>query len=248
MIIIGERISTKFDDIKNAVLQKKPGIIQEWARQQTAAGVDYLNLHIYPTIENHINAMMWLVEVVQEVVELPLFIDSTCLDTIEAGLRVCERPAVINHTTAEPTKMQLIFSMAIKYGAGVVGVTKADPYTPLDADARINYAHNLIDTAEKYGLPVENLWLDPFVFPYNLAQEQPKEVLKALQQINMLNNPPPKTVLKLSNISVHWPNKSLVDRVYLAMAIASGLDAVIGDSNDKVLIEVASIAETLLNR
>ena len=248
MIIIGERISTKFDDIKNAILLRKPGIIQEWARQQEASGVDYLNLHIYPTIDNHVSAMEWLVETVQEVVSLPLFIDSTCLKTIEAGLKVCNKPGVINHTTAEPTKMQLIFPMAIEYSAGIVGVTKSDLYLPLNADDRINYAHQLLDAAEKYGLPIEHLWLDPFVFPYNLAQDQPKEVLKALQQINRLNNPPPKTVLKLSNISVNWPNKSLVDRVYLAMTNASGLDVVIGDSNDKILIEVASIAETLLNR
>jgi len=106
MIIIGERINGMFKDIARAIKEKDPGPVQEWARKQEYNGAHYLDINVGPSSPNPVEAMQWLVEVTQEASELPLCLDSTKYDAIEAGLKLCKRPAMINSVPAEMPKME----------------------------------------------------------------------------------------------------------------------------------------------
>ncbi|GAW91840.1 methyltetrahydrofolate cobalamin methyltransferase [Calderihabitans maritimus] len=248
MLIIGERINGMFKDIKEAIQNKDPKPVQEWARKQEEGGARALDINVGPGAADRVEAMKWLVEVVQEVSDLPLCLDSTDFKAIEEGLKLCKRPAIINSTTAEREKIEIAFPMAVKYGAKLIGLTMDKKGIPKDSESRLAFAMELVAAADEFGLPMEDLYIDPLILPANVAQDHGPEVLETLRQIKMLANPAPKTVLGLSNVSQNCQDRSLINRTYLAMAMACGLDAAIADANDEELIKVAAAGEILLNQ
>ena len=251
MIIFGERINGMYTDIGDALRAKDPKPLQYWAQKQEEGGAHYLDLNSGPAIptEERVAAYEWMVKVVQEASELPLVLDSTNYNAIEAGLKLCKRPGIINSVDATPEKMERVFTMAMKYNAGVVGLTMDKKGIPLDHNLRVAFAMEIVATADGYGLPMEDLYIDPLILPVNVAQEHALQVLETLRQVKMLANPAPRTVLGLTNVSQKSPSNitSLLNRTFLAMAVASGLDAAIMNANDEELVDVAATTEILLN-
>lgn len=248
MIIIGERINGMFKDIGEAVKSRDPKPLQEWAKRQEEAGAHYLDINTGPSVEDRVSAMRWMVEVVQEVSDLPLCLDSTNYDAIEAGLEICKIPAMINSCPAERPKIERVFPMAVKYNASLIGLTMNEKGIPQNADSRLAFAMELVAAADEFGLPMEELYIDPLILPVNVAQDHAPEVLETIRQIKMLSNPSPKTVLGLSNVSQKSPDRPLINRTYMVMAMTAGLDAAIVDANDEPLIDAAATASILLNK
>ncbi|MFZ5943734.1 MAG: methyltetrahydrofolate cobalamin methyltransferase [Bacillota bacterium] len=248
MIIIGERINGMFKDIGQAVREMDPKPLQEWAVKQQEAGAHYLDINTGPNAEDQVAAMKWMVEVVQEVSDLPLCLDSTNYDAIEAGLEICKKPAMINSCPADRPKIERVFPMAVKHNAKIIGLTMDAKGIPKNAESRIALAMELVAAADEFGLPMEDLYIDPLILPVNVAQDHTPEVLEAIKQTKLLANPAPKTVLGLSNVSQKAPDRPLINRTYLAMAMACGLDAIIADANDDALMATAATAEILLNQ
>lgn len=247
MIIIGERINGMFKDIARAIREKDAKPVQMWAKKQEESGARYLDINVGPGSPDPVGAMKWLVEVVQEVSDLPLCLDSTKYDAIEAGLAVCKRPAMINSVPAETAKMERVFGMATRYNAEVIGLAMNEDGIPKDADSRVALAMELVATADAFGLPIDNLFIDPLVLPCNVAQDHGPEVLQTLRQIKLLADPPPKTVVGLSNISQGTKNRELVNRIFAVMAMANGLDAAIADACDDELMAAVATGRILLN-
>jgi len=248
MIIIGERINGMFKDIGQAVAEKNPKPLQEWAIKQKEGGAHYLDINTGPACEDRVAGMKWMVEVVQEVSDLPLVLDSTNYDAIEAGLKLCKRPPMINSCPAERPKIERVFPMAVEYNAMVIGLTMNEKGIPKNADNRVALAMELVAAADEFGLATDMLVIDPLILPVNVAQDHVPEVLEAIRQIKMLADPAPLTVLGLSNVSQKSPDRPLLNRTYLAMAMACGLDAAIADANDDALMETAASAQILLNK
>ncbi len=247
MFIIGERINGMFKDIAQAIREQDPRAVQEWARRQEAAGARYLDINTGPAAKDPVKVMRWLVEVTQEASDLPLALDSTNYDAIEAGLEVCKRPAMINSVPAEWPKMERVFGMAQKYNSAVIGLAMNEQGIPKDADTRVALAMELVACADSYGIPMEDLYIDPLVLPCNVGQDHGPEVMVTLRQIKLLADPPPRTVVGLSNISQGTKNRELINRIFAAMAVANGLDAAIADACDDHLVEAIATARIIMN-
>jgi 5-methyltetrahydrofolate corrinoid/iron sulfur protein methyltransferase len=250
VIIIGERINGMFKDIGEALKNRDPKPLQYWAVKQQEGGAHYLDVNSGPAIpkEERPEAYEWMVNVIQEVSDLPLCLDSTNYDAIEAGLKVCKRPAMINSVPAEREKIERVFPMAVKYNASVIGLTMDKTGIPKNAENRLAFAMELVAAADEFGLPMEDLYIDPLILPCNVAQDHAPEVLEAIRMVKTLSNPAPRTVLGLSNVSQKAPDRPLINRTYMAMAIACGLDAAIIDANDDDLVATAATADILLNK
>lgn len=248
MEIIGERINGMFKDIGQAIKDFDPKPLQDWAIKQKEAGAHWIDLNAGPMAEDRVKSMRWMVEVVQEVCDLPLALDSTNYDAIEAGLQVCKKPALINSVPAEAEKMERVFAMAAQYGAKVVGLTMDAKGVPLDAGSRVMFAMELVAMADGFGIPTDDLYIDPLILPCNVAQDHAPAVLETIAQVKQLADPAPKTILGLSNVSQKSPDRSLLNRTYLAMGAAVGLDAVIADPCDDDLMATAASTEILLNK
>ncbi|MBC7105551.1 MAG: methyltetrahydrofolate cobalamin methyltransferase, partial [Firmicutes bacterium] len=217
---------------------------------QTKAGAHYLDVNTGPTVapEEQPAVMEWLVKVAQEASPLPCCLDSTNPDAIEAGLKVHRGKAMINSTTADQWKMDIYFPMAAKYGAAIIGLAMNEKGVPKDANDRTALAMELVANADAHGIPMEDLYIDPLILPVNVAQDHCPEVLETIRQVKILASPAPRTVLGLSNVSQRCPERSLINRTYLVMAMTVGLDAAIVDVEDEALVDAAATANILLNK
>ena len=247
MFIIGERINGMFKKVGAAIVSKDKKTIQDLAIVQIKAGANSLDVNVGPAAEDAIAAMEWLVDTIREVTDITLAIDSPKVPVLEAGLNKAKK-AIINSTTCEQAKMQSILPLAKKYNVPVVALTISEKGVPADTNGRVELAATLVATAMEIGVPPENIYLDPVILPVNVAQPQCFEVLKAISECKMIANPPPKTVLGLSNVSQGTKQRSLINRTYLVMASAYGLDAAIVDPLDTVLMNAMISADLLLNK
>jgi len=248
MILIGERINGMFRDIGRGIREKDKGPIHEWAHKQTKAGADFLDLNVGPAAENPVAAMEWLVDTVQEVVDTPLCLDSTNYDAIEAGLKRCKRPALINSVPADRSKLERVLPMAKQYGASVIGLAMDAKGIPKNSENRLALAMEIVAAAMEFDVGFEDLYIDPLILPVNVGQDHGPEVLETIRQVKLLSNPAPKTVVGLSNISQKCVDRPLVDRTFLAMAMACGLEAAILNVCDDELVATVATARVILNK
>ena len=193
--MIGERINGMFKDIGEAVAKFDPKPIQEWAKKQEAAGAAYLDINVGPTAADRVKSMRWMCEVVTEVSDVPIALDSTNYDAIEAGLEVCKPGALINSCPAERPKIERVFPMAKKYGAKIIALTMDKSGIPKSADMRVGFAMELVAAADEFGLAPDDLLSTRSSCPATWHRITLPEVLEALRQIKMLSDPAPHTTL-----------------------------------------------------
>ncbi|MCM8779131.1 MAG: dihydropteroate synthase [Candidatus Omnitrophica bacterium] len=248
MFIIGERINGMFKDVSRAIKEKNKRFIQELALKQIEKGANALDVNIGTAVEDPVSAMEWLVKTITEVTEITLSIDTTKLVVMEAGLRYCKSKPIINSTSADDEKLNNLIALAKKYNAGLIGLTMSNRGIPSDANSRLELAMHILTRWQGEGLLIDDLYIDGVILPVNVAQAQCPEVLETIRQVKLLSQPPPKTVLGLSNVSQGTKYRSLINRTYLVMALASGLDAAILDPLDEELIKAIRTAEILLNK
>lgn len=247
MIWIGERINGLQPRIYKFILEKNKEAIQDLARRQAEAGAAYIDLNVGTAWLRPIEIMAWLVKTVQEAVSTPLAIDSRRPDVMEAGLRACRNPAMINSTSGEKEKLDRFMDLAAQYGAAIVGLTMDEQGIPLHAVGRVAIAKRIMDFSDTYGIPRDRIYLDPVVLPLKFSQSQGPLILEAIRQIAKEKNPP-HVLVGLSNVSQGAKGRRLINRTFLTMAVACGLDAVIADVLDVQLMEASKAAEIIAER
>lgn len=249
MFIIGELINGMYKEIGRAIKEKHKAAIQECALEQIASGASALDVNCGPVSRNPIADIQWLVETIQEVTDKPLALDSSKPQVIEAGLKAIKNNrAIINSTTADIEKLNQLLPLAKQYHAKLIGLTISAKGIPQNKDQRLELAATIVANCSEQGFPLENLYLDPIVLPVNVAQPQMKDILESLREFKIISDPPPKTIVGLSNVSQGTCSRNLINRTFLTMAIAFGLDAAILDPQDTQLMDTLITAELILNK
>lgn len=248
MIVISERINGLFTSVMRAIDNKDEKFIQDLAVSQVEAGAGILDINTGPGVDNAPEIMTWLVKTVQDAVDVQLSIDTPKMDAMEAGVKAANKKVVINSTTAEAEKMGIMFPMAAEYGSDIICLTLDETGIPNDANARCEFAMIMVAQAMELGIGTERIYLDPLVLPVGAAQDQGPKVLEAMSMFKALADPPPKTVVGLSNVSNNTKERPLLNRTYLVMLMANGLDAAITDPSDRDLIAAIKASEVLLNK
>lgn len=248
MLVIGEKINGMYKAVGKAIQEKDKETIQKLAKDQVEARADYLDVNTGPSSANPVEAMEWLVDTIQEVTDSPLCLDTTKPEVMEAGLRKCKGKAMINSTTGQQEKLDAFLPLAVKYNASIIGLAMDEKGIPRDAAGRAEIALRIVAAAMEKGINLEDLYIDPLILPVNVAQPTAGQVLESLRQFKLLSDPPPKTVLGLSNVSQGTKDRELINRTYLVMAQACALDAAIVDPLDNDLMDAMITAELLLNK
>ena len=246
MILIAERINGGFRDIAQAIKGKNKGPIQKWAKLQTEAGADFLDVNM-GAVTRDPDDMAWMVETVQEVVDTPISIDSPRMEVVKRGLEVCENERMINSTTAVAERLNGLIPLAVEYDAFLIGVASGDGGSPQDVGRRVENAATIFAAAVDHGLDTQKLFLDPIAMPLKFMQEQAKNILEAIRQLTVLSDPPPHITLGLSNMASDTNQRNLINRIFLVMAMGAGLDAAICDVTDKKVMDAVATAELILN-
>jgi len=248
LLRIGENIQILNRRVRDAIDNRQPAYLQQLARVQVSNGAQRLDLNTGPRKKDGTQTMPWMVDTVHAVADVPLSLDTINAAALEAGLRRCQElgvPAMINSASADPDRLDAVMPLAAKYGADVIALTMGRNL-PNTADERVELAVNvLMPRAMELGIPPEHVYFDPLVLTVNGTQQHAPETLNAIRFLKVVSDPAPRTVVGLSNISNSVPNenRSLINRVFLAMLMGAGLDAAILDPLDKAQNEVLRVVE-----
>jgi 5-methyltetrahydrofolate corrinoid/iron sulfur protein methyltransferase len=233
--------------VKTALQERDGGFFVDLARKQQAAGANALDLNLGPRKKDGPEVVEWLVDCMLEAVPgMTLSFDTTNLAAIETGLKRIGANAIVNSTSAEEERLANVPPLAAKYGAKLIALCMEKSGIPVSADARIGIAmEKLIPRAQEVGLPMGNLFIDPLILTVSGCQEYVPHAIETVRMLKMVADPPPMTVVGLSNVSNQVPHemRPLLNRVYLVMLMAVGLDAAILDPLDTELMGVIQAIE-----
>jgi len=247
MYIIGENIHIISPKVKKALAEKDAEFFKASAIQQVEAGAKAIDLNMGRQKHDWEEVFPWITKIVQDVVDVPLCIDSTNLDGIEAALKVITKARpIVNSTSAEAERLEQVPLLAKKYDAQLIALTLKKEGIPVEADERVNIAlEYLIPRAMEVGMELPDLIIDPLVLTVSGCQEYCPELIEAVRTIKFAGDPPPGISVGLSNVSnaVPEPTRPILNQVYCAMLMGAGLEMMIADPLDEGLINVVRVIE-----
>jgi 5-methyltetrahydrofolate corrinoid/iron sulfur protein methyltransferase len=241
MVIIGENIHVIARVVNDAIKARDAKIIQDLAKEQAEAGADYIDLNLGfcrkdPTV------MEWAVNIVQDVVDIPLSIDTMNPLAMEAGLKACKKRPLLNSASGKSDSKQEMLPLAKKYDCDVVISVINDRGMPAEGDSKLDSIMDTVAYANDLGIPNERIWADPIVLPASTAGEGQKNALATYEFVEMIPEALPgiNSLVGLSNISNGVPSelRPLLNSVYLAILIRKGLSASIHDALDEEMTKI----------
>lgn len=247
MIAIGESIHIVSRQVKAAIDNRDKAFVQDLALRQVNCGAHWLDLNIGPKKKNGAETMTWLVNTIQEVTDVPLVLDTTNVEAIEAGLKACNKPPLINSTDATSERLNTLMPLAAHYNANIIALTLSSGGLPSSVDSRLALVlEQILPAAARYNVTSDHIFLDPLVLTVKSNQEQAMQAVEAVRYFKQICEPPPMTICGLSNISNGAPIgiRSLINRVFLIMMLGAGLDSAIMNCLDDELMKTVCIIDS----
>ena len=242
--VIGERINpTGKKRFQQALREWDMSYILEKGMEQQDAGAEILDVNVGLPGIDEAKMMTQVVKNLQSVVELPLQIDSSAPEAIEAGLRAYNGKPIVNSVNGNQEVLEQILPLCKKYGAAVVGLAMDHNGIPQTWEARVEIARRIMDTALAYGIPKEDIYIDCLTLTVSAQQEQAVETLKAVRYVTEelgLHN-----VLGVSNISFGLPAREHITVSFLTQAMYAGLDLPIVNPNQKAIMDAVTAFRVL---
>jgi len=246
MFIIGELINSTRKRVRAAVEARDAAYIKEVALKQAEAGANMLDVN-GGVPGREAECLSWLVSVVQEVTDLPLCLDSSDPEALEAALPLCKHRAMINSINDEPERFSAVLPLVKQHGARVVALCMGASGTPTGVEDRVATAYKLVDSLTAEGIGLDDIYVDSCVLPVSTGPDHGRSVAEAIGQITS-RYPGVHTSVGLSNVSFGLPSRKLLNEVFLVLLMSRGLDAAIVDPCDRQLMINIAAAEALLGR
>ncbi len=250
-MIVADNIRITDPVVAEAIDRNDPEPIRSLALRCEAAGADAIDINPGPLTREPGRKMAFLVETVQETTDLPVLVDTPNPVAMEGGLRANRKKAVINAFTPEPEKIRRILPLAKEYDVDIVGyLLYPNGHVPPDGPERLTMALELFNAVEKEGVDPKRLIIDPIVVPITWADGafHAMEVLSVIREAPNLLGYPVRTIAALSNLtSVKGPAKAkrLLEKTYLPMLIASGLDMTMLNVFNREVMETVSMCKAI---
>lgn len=243
MLIIGERINSTRKRIGEAVQQGDAEFIRGEARKQLEAGAHMLDVN-GGIAGREAELLSWLVRTVQEVTDVPLCLDSADPEALRQALPLCRHKPMINSITDESGRFDSLLPLLREYGTKVIALCMTAAGPPAGVDDRVEIASRLVDRLTTGGIPIDDIYVDPCVFPISSGAGFGPAVLESVTRIRA-SFPDVHISCGVSNVSYGLPARRLLNEVYLLMLIDRGLDTAIIDPCSDGLLARIMAAEAL---
>jgi 5-methyltetrahydrofolate--homocysteine methyltransferase len=247
MLIIGERINASRKHIAQAISTKNAAFIQDEAKAQDQAGADFIDVNAGTFLKQEGEYLKWVVEVVQQVTERPLTIDSPDPTVIKAMLPLVKKTPMINSITLEPDRLEGVLPLVAENKTKVIALCQSDEAMAETAEQKVDMAGRLVEKVSAAGVPLDDLYIDPLVYPLSTNPESALATITAISRI-MKAFPGVHTTCGLTNVSYGLPARKLVNRTFLVSAISYGLDSAILDPTDKYLYGALRAAQAVMGK
>jgi cobalamin-dependent methionine synthase I len=243
--IVGERINTSRKPVMEAVEARNGAYIQEDVRRQEAAGATYIDVNAGARIGHEMEDMQWLIGAIQEAVHLPLCLDSPDPRVLETAHALVSRPPMINSISLEKDRFEPMLRFLAGKDCRVIALCMDDAGMPTGAADVIARAGRLVEGLEGIGIPRDRIHIDPLVQPVSTDITKGRMALDAVAGI-MAACPGVHTACGLSNVSYGLPQRKFINRTFLSLLMAAGLDGAIVDPLDEPLMGGLKTTQMLL--
>jgi len=246
--IIGERINPTGRKMFQEQLRRGDlSRVEIDVAEQVAGGAMMLDVNMGAPLADEVRLMVQAVELIQSLCDLPLCLDSSIIEVLEAGLATYQGKALVNSVTAEDERMAAILPLVKRHGAAVIALPNDEEGIPEEPVRRLELARKIVEVATgKYGIALEDIVFDPLAMPVGADTSL---VLRTLETIALLREElGVNMTLGASNISFGMPDRGTIGAAFLPMAIASGLASAIMDARSAQLVRAVKAADMLTNR
>ena len=235
-VVIGERINPTgrkllTEEMKAGNLDR----VLSDAQVQVDAGAQMLDVNAGVPLADEPKILADSIKLIQENFDIPLCIDSSIIDALKSGLEAYQGKALLNSVTGEEERLEAVLPLVKKYGCAVIGISNDDSGISEDINVRYEVAKKIVERAMDYGIPKEDVIIDPLVMPIgaiNSAGKQVMELVKMLQNDLGVN-----TTCGASNLSFGLPNRLGLNTAFIAMAIAAGMPSAITNPLEKEIMQ-----------
>ena len=247
MIIVGEKINTSRKSVADAVDRRDVDFITNLARGQAEAGADYIDVNAGTFLDHEADCLCWLVETVQDAVDMPLCLDSPNPEALSQAMKRHRGQPMINSISLESDRFNSLLPVVTSRPCHVVALCMARTGMPRTAEERVLAGSELVRRLVDEGIPLGSILVDPLVQPISVDTGMGTAALEAIRRM-MTDFPGVHTICGLSNISFGLPERHLINRNFLALSICQGLSAAILDPTDRDLMATLLSVEMLLGR
>lgn len=245
MIIIGEKLNGSIPVVGEAIRNRDANLIRQRAIVQAEAGADYIDVCASVELTGEVETLKWMIELVQEVTNLPICIDSPSPDSCVAAIPFCKVPGIINSVSMEGNKIDTVFPAIAGTDWGCVALLCNDKGIPATADARMEVFSSVMERARAFAIPDERLYIDPLVVALSTDETALSVFTDCCRRIRAIS-PKVHITSGLSNISFGLPNRKSVNQAFLALAMEAGMDSAIMDPSNRDMLGVLYATEALL--
>ena len=247
MLIVGERINSSRKRIHKALEQRDAALIVKEAKKQVAAGATHVDVNAGTSVSGEVDDLCWLVQTVQSAIAIPLCIDSPSAEAQAAALKLHKGRPLINSITAERERAEGILPLAKEHDALIVALTMGEGAMPTSKQERMDAAGEIVEMLGRFDIPLTSVYWDPAVSAVATDQKAATDVAETIRDL-VATHKGSHTICGLSNISFGLPQRNLLNRTYLTILMAYGLDGVIMDPTEKHMMSTLLSAQVLLGR
>ena len=244
--VIGERINPTGRKVFQAQLQAGDlSQLEVDVAQQLAGGADMLDVNVGDPLADEIALMGAAIPLVQGLTDVPLCIDSSVIEALEAGLSAYQGKALVNSVTGEDERLEAILPIVARHGAAVIGLANAEDI-PMEPERRVEIAKKIVSVAGDHGIPPEDVIIDPLAMPIGA---EPRAVTLFVETLHLLRDElGVNTTCGAGNTSFGLPGRHTLGAAFLAVAQSHGLTSAIMDSRRPEMVEAVRATDFLLGR
>ncbi len=245
MVTIAENLNVINKGVGAGFKEKDPKPVRAMVEKIIQSEPDWIDINLGPARKNGAELMPWVVGIVQEITDIPVVLDTSNIEAIEAGLKVCKKPALINSIMVRPERYEAMLPLVKTYGADYVALMWGPNGMARDANERAELTTELLMAAQALDIPVERAWIDPIITPVNIQQDQLMENLAFFEMLPDIvgaiqEGGTCKSTNGLSNISNGNPEhlRPILNQVYMCMLKRKGMYSCIVDAFDPVIMDI----------
>ena len=247
MIIIGEKLNGSIPSVAKAIAEKDADLIRERARMQAEAGATFLDVCASVEEAVEVETLKWMIDLVQEVTDTPICVDSPSARSCVAAIPFCKRPGLINSVSLEGDKIDTIFPVIADTDWECVALLCDNDGIPDSVERRMKIFFGIMEKAKQYGIAPSRLHIDPLVVTLGTDQTALTVFADCCRRIKY-EYPEIHITSGLSNISFGLPVRKNINQAFMVLAMNAGMDSAIVDPTNKNMIGMIYATNALLER
>lgn len=247
MEIIGEKINGSVKSVANAIAQRNTEYIQYLACRQAEAGADWLDIHAGTTMPQEMDDLIWLIETVQTVVDLPLCLDSPDPQALSEVIAITNRTPMINSVNGAASHLDILLPLIAKFNCRFIALAMDGMAIPATVAERITVIKTILNASRAANIPDEHVYVDPLVLMLSTQMQSAIIFCDTVREVHA-RYPEVHFTAGVSNSSFGLPARALINQAFLTLAVTAGMDCAILDPTDRNLRATLCAAELVAGK